>query len=568
MNPKALFPEIPELSFVPEIKFCTQCGAGLNVLKTKKRTIVTMNTGPCICHETYLYCTEHSEIHRSQDLQRLVPFKCTYGYDVLVYIGKSLYIRCMNEQAIKKELELMSIDISSSEIRYLGEKFIAYLTVCHHQSQLRLGLKMAQGGGYILHIDGTCEGDSPHLFSGMDGITGIVLSSVKINSEKKEKIIPFLKNIREQYGVPLAIVSDMGKGLMGAIEEVFPGVLSLICHFHFLRDIGKDLLEEAYRDLRNGLKKSKIRTALKNKAKDFEKKIGNKMNSLANIDSDPELASVKTALLLIHWIFDTSPLSGYGFPFDMKHLLFYQRLIAGFEKAGELYDRNGDKPFYQLIKLLSRVINDKDLKKTVQALEKNETIFNELRETLRITMPTSHQGLNDNGENCDMKSIADKMAGFLEKHESSGEKVHQKMTEQIRKYGGKLFADPICVRVGDKEFYIQPQRTNNIMEQLFRYLKRLLRRKNGKISVKRALTAMLPGTLLVKNLEKKEYLDLLLDGASGLEDRFAQIDNGLFLREFTKMKLHNKKIPPAAKKMIKEEHALEKIEELYLATAN
>lgn len=79
---------------------------------------------------------------------------------------------------------------------------------------------------------------------------------------------------------------------------------------------------------------------------------------------------------------------------------------------------------------------------------------------------------------------------------------------------------------------------------------------------------MLPGTLLIKNLEKKEYLDLLLDGASGLEERFAQIDSGLFLREFTKMKSHNKKIPPAAKKLIKEEQTLEKIEKLYLAAAN
>ena len=186
MNPKTLFPDILELSFVPEIEFCNQCGSKLNVLKTKKRTIVTMSTGSCVCHETYLYCSEHAEIHRSQDLQRLVPFKCTYGYDVLVHVGKSMYLRCMSEQAIKKELELMAINISSSEIRYLGEKFIAYLTICHHQSQLKLRLKMDQGGGYILHIDGTCEGDSPHLFSGMDGITGIVLSSVKINSEKKK----------------------------------------------------------------------------------------------------------------------------------------------------------------------------------------------------------------------------------------------------------------------------------------------------------------------------------------------------------------------------------------------
>jgi hypothetical protein len=152
----------------------------------------------------------------------------------------------------------MAINISESEIHYLGQKFIAYLTICHYQSQLKIRLKMAQSGGYILHIDGTCEGDSPHLFTGMDEISGIILSSVKINSEKKDKIIPFLKDIKARYGKPLAVVSDMGKGLIGAIEEVFPGIPFLICHFHFLRDIGKDLLDDSYRDLRNRLTKSKI----------------------------------------------------------------------------------------------------------------------------------------------------------------------------------------------------------------------------------------------------------------------------------------------------------------------
>jgi hypothetical protein len=106
----------------------------------------------------------------------------------------------------------------------------------------------------------------------------------------------------------------MGKGLIGAVEEVFPGVLFLICHFHFLRDIGKDLLEDKYRDLRNRLTKSKIRVALKNKAKDFEKKLGKEMKDLSKIDANPELASIKTALLFIHCMFDTSSLSGYGFP--------------------------------------------------------------------------------------------------------------------------------------------------------------------------------------------------------------------------------------------------------------
>ncbi len=78
---------------------------------------------------------------------------------------------------------------------------------------------------------------------------------------------------------------------------------------------------------------------------------------------------------------------------------------------------------------------------------------------------------------------------------------------------------------------------------------------------------MLPGTVLVKNLDNEEYLDLLLDGTSGLEERFSQIDSRLFLREFAEMKSHSRKIPADAKKLIKEEHALDKIEKLFLTAA-
>jgi hypothetical protein len=568
MNPGALFSEAPKLLFYPEVRFCTQCGRRLHVLKTSKRTVITLNTGPFIAHETILVCPDNGEIHRCKDLQRLVPHKGTYGYDVLVYVGKSLLLRSMNEQAIKKELQLKGIDISVSEIRFLGQKFIAYLDICHQQSQLKLRLKLARNGGYILHIDGTCEGDSPNLFTGMDEISGIILSSVKINSEKKEKIIPFLKDIQAKYGTPLAVVSDMGKGLLGAIETVFSDVPSLICHFHFLRDIGKDLLDNAYRVLRSRLTRSKIRVALKNKAKDFEKKLGQELQGLAKVDADPELASIKTVLLLIHWMFDTSSLSGYGFPFDMKHLLFYQKMTFGYKKIKRLYELTGSKPFYQIIKLLNRIIEDTELNQAAELLEKNEKIFNELRNALRIALPDGRQGLNDNGEECDMRSIAERVAEFVETYDSSMDPSHRKMIEQIEKYNKKLFADPIPTRVDDQVIHVQPQRTNNIMEQFFRYLKRLLRKKAGNISVKRSLSAMLPGTVLVKNLEDEEYLELLLNETGGLEERFSQIDSRLFLHEFSEMKSQNKKIPADARKLIKEEHSLEKIEKMFLATAS
>ena len=79
---------------------------------------------------------------------------------------------------------------------------------------------MSKGGGYILHLDATCEGDSPHLMTGLDEITEIVLGNVKLSSEKAEKIIPFLLNIKKLYGDPIATVHDMGMSLLAFNSKV------------------------------------------------------------------------------------------------------------------------------------------------------------------------------------------------------------------------------------------------------------------------------------------------------------------------------------------------------------
>ena len=97
------------------------------------------------------------------------------------------------------------------------------------------------------------------------------------------------------------------------------------------------------------------------------------------------------------------------------------------------------------------------------------------------------------------------------------------MAEQIDKYGDKLFADPIEVATPNGTITIYPQRTNNILEQFFRGIRRGHRRKTGNDSMSRTLQAMLADTPLVKNLDNPEYMKLLLNGKANLEELFAEV---------------------------------------------
>ena len=128
-------------------------------------------------------------------------------------------------------------------------------------------------GGYILHLDGTCEGGSPHLISAIDGITKIVLENVKLPSENAGDLVPFLEKIKKAYGVPVAVVSDMGKGIAAAVKKVFKKVRHLLCHYHFLRDLGKDLFGEENDVIRKRLKYHGIQSLLGKRALALKKPI-------------------------------------------------------------------------------------------------------------------------------------------------------------------------------------------------------------------------------------------------------------------------------------------------------
>ena len=236
------------MPFRPAQTDCPDCQAPLQVYKTQRRTVQTLPLGCFTAHETLLHC-EHcpnDTLYGAESLSQLVPSGCTFGYDVLVFVGQSLFLRQCPTQQIIEQLQTRQVRLSPSEVGYLGKKFVVYLALAHRQSAPRLKQAMRAQGGYILHLDGTGEGGGPMLMSSLDSLSEIVLGNVKVPSEKTEQIVPFLEEIKRRFGVPLAVVHDMGRGILAAVQRVFPGVPDFVCHFHFLRDVGKDLLEADY----------------------------------------------------------------------------------------------------------------------------------------------------------------------------------------------------------------------------------------------------------------------------------------------------------------------------------
>ena len=232
-----------------------------------------MDIGAFVAKQSVLFCQHGHGIFKSRQLQKLVPKGATFGFDVIVEVGMSMFVHCRSNQEVIADLATKNVFMSEREVSYLGRKFIIYLALCHRQSQPALKEYLSDRGGYILHLDGTCEGDSPNLFCGLDGLSELVLDTIKIASEKKDQLLPFFRGIKARFGEPRALVHDMGKGILNAVTEVFPDTPDFICHFHFLRDIGKDLLLSDYTAFNKRLQKLKVRAFLKQRGKYLESKI-------------------------------------------------------------------------------------------------------------------------------------------------------------------------------------------------------------------------------------------------------------------------------------------------------
>ena len=372
---KRLFRSTPTIPFVALIEHCPHCAVGLQVWKTRKSIVATLAIGTFRAHETILHCPQCGRRYGSGELRKLKPYRCRYGYDVMVYAGKAMFLRCRNEGEIQLEFADKRVSISKREVSFLANKFIMYLSVAHKQSQHRIRQMLSLNGGYILHLDATCEGASPHLMCGLDGITEIVLENEKMSSEKAETIIPFLRKIQKAYGDPLAMVHDMGKGIIRAVEKVFPDTPDFICHYHFLAAVGKNLLNKENDTLRKHLSKHGIQGKLRMRARELKRKVEKsrelvsfllkclEQKSLEGCAVDLMPAVVTYALVL--WALAGKKQGNrYGFPFDRPYLSFYGRLKALHPMLTKLNavrlrgKKKDNKPYLTVIRDLIDTLDD------------------------------------------------------------------------------------------------------------------------------------------------------------------------------------------------------------------
>jgi len=551
-----------ELAALPRFTFswgdvaCTKCGEALHVKVTKTRTVRSVTYGEFVAKERQGGCPRHPQlpIVRSCELARIVAPGARIAYDVVATIGIQRFLKYRQYEEITVELSRQhGIEVPLRTASHLAQKFVAYFTVVHQESRSLLRRDMRDRGGYILHVDGTCEEGSRVLLVCMDSLSGQVLESRKIGSENAEEIRGVLQDVRRDWGGPLAVVHDLRQSLITAAGDVFKGVRQFVCHYHFAADVGKDILLEHVDRLRRLLRRTKVRPklralvrSLKDSAVDQESGepsvtpvIGLRSTAKLRERCTPEIAK-GAAHALAAWILAFSRTGGgYGFPFDMPYLVLYERIEEVYgvlSEASSSWPRGTRSPLAPLKRLrdiLARVCASEhtaEFQRIVADARRDRRVFEQFRSALRICPKGGKHRRNDEGAPSALsRKRHEKVLRRLRtvhrrrvRRDGPTQRASRIVVEHLDKYWDLLFGHVISKRSRK----LTVPRTNNVQEQLFRTIKSQCRRLHGRGHLSRDIDAMLPATPLVANLRIPAYCETVYGGrdVERIAARFSTID--------------------------------------------
>ncbi len=245
----------PVYYFKSTITICPFCDKKLTVAHhTGVRKVITLKgtikakhiVQLCKNKQCHKKGTSKRRMFPSEQFQMLSLPQCEIGLDLTLYIGYHMHIKHQSLDEVYNSLQSMEVPINRSTVYRHYRNYLNYMLELTEQSTTALIEEIRLNRGYILAIDVVHSINSPALLVCRDILVKRVLRTKLINYESDKDIIPILELIQQDFGNPIAVVSDMGHGIKKSIEHVFPRTKHQYCHYHFLKNLGKALMETDY----------------------------------------------------------------------------------------------------------------------------------------------------------------------------------------------------------------------------------------------------------------------------------------------------------------------------------
>ena len=551
----------------PEGSFCPKCFGDMKIQKTRSRYIATIKYGCIDLRILTLACkagclnTDRTLITRNpQALNRLVPRGSNFSYDIEAFVGIERYSHFQQREEIQNKLITEhNISISTGEISNLSKRFLEHLRCLHFSRSEELMKAMVGDGGYPLNIDATSEAGSGTLYVAYTDWRGWVLGSWRLTTERANQIKPCLEETVSRFGIPVAIMRDLGKAVIPAakslVEDLDEDVTILGCHAHFLKDIGKDLLEPSYHELRKLLRSYGFKASLQRLIRGWGQKLGTKakearedISEWARNAEKHQIPSGPTGLSIIRslaqWALDYSADSeNLRFPFDRPYLDFYKRFKI-LRRAIDAYLRRPStdpdvlRALKRLAKVIDPIITDRKFFHITQTLSKRAALFDKLRKTLRLNPKADYSKQNaaiksEQQKAFEIIDIRQSLENFKESlleirsKRAPGHDLRKAtdiILDHLERHGDSLWGHVVNLPIHAGGGIRVINRTNNCLEFKFSGIKRGERRRSGRKVLTQDMENLPPDAMLVSNLDHPDYVEIVCGSLDGLPEAFAELD--------------------------------------------
>ncbi len=533
----------------------------MKVEKTFRHRGRTLAHGHFEVRETVHACAQGCHLdgrrvrQRQEALAEVLLPRSTVGYDVMAFVGCERFVHYRQREEIRAALrERYDLELSSGEVSSLARRFLVYLQALHEQRAPELRAALAADGGWPLHLDATGENGRGTLLVVYAGWRGWVLGSWKIPTERADSILPRLRTMAARFGLPCAIMRDLGKAVIEAARD-FVAALDhpipvLSCHLHLLKDVGKDLLTPAHDELRALFRRFEVRGKLRALARDVSRGLGGDLERArrevtAWLSGPPEryqlpagTTSVAMVRALAQWVLDY-PHGGHdqGFPFDLPWLDLHRRchrmsraIDAFVRTPGE--DRKGHKLLVRLHRVLEPVRSELPFQRPAEILKRRAQLFAELRAAMRLRARPSPQSsdLETPQTLWDIKAALDDLARSLrERRPQRGPAQDTReaidiILEHLERHGSSLSGHEIALPPAAGGGTRLVARTNNLLEGFFHALKHGERRRSGRKILTQDLERLPAAAPLACNLTRSDYVTIVCGSLQELPRAFAQLD--------------------------------------------
>lgn len=183
------------------------------------------------------------KVVRSAEWLHIAPLHCTYGYDVIATIGWQRQTQRQCFVDIFNDL-IPRVKISESQVRHLYYQQYHPLLACHEREHLAQLRQVSEQSGLLLSLDGLApEGGEPQLWVVRELRTTLTIRSGWLSRQDQTAFEHFLEPIAELGLQMAAILSDKQRGLLPAVQAVFPGVRHAFCQPHYLKNIAEPIAE-------------------------------------------------------------------------------------------------------------------------------------------------------------------------------------------------------------------------------------------------------------------------------------------------------------------------------------